>query len=799
MFLSMNWIGDFVDLTGVDMDDLMHKFTMGTAEVEGYQWVGKDVQDVVVGKIISCEKHPDSRKLHLLKVDVGDKVLDIVCGAPNARVGIKVPVALPGGKAGGMDIEPRMLAGCISNGMCCSQKELGVSDDHSGLWELPEDLPLGKDLKEIYEIDDFIFEVDNKSLTNRPDLWGHYGIAREVAALTGRTLKPYQTHSLDAYVSLPEVPISVEDDSCYRYSAMAISNITVPKSPENMQIRLYRCGMRGINLLTDLTNYLMLELGQPMHAYDYKRVSQIEVKKFDQPFQFTTLDDKVRTVGTDTLMICSQGKPVCVAGIMGGQESEIVDDTDSFLLECANFDSMSVRKSTQALGLRTDAALRYEKTLDPEMTRTAVARYLKLLLEIDPDVKVISRFSDCYKKHYPHRVITIDKDYVDRYTGIDISEDRITKTLTDLGFGVTRRGKDFIVDVPSYRATKDVTIPADLIEEISRIYGYDNFAKKTTRAAIHPITMTPEHRLHRGVKNLLAFSYGSHEVHTYIWNDGKTLGQLGLSNKGILHLTNAVSPDIDTIREEMVPSLICVAAKNKTYAQEFSVFEIGSVVTGLDKDNLAIEEKHLGVVLVGQKGSEEKLVMRAKSICESIAKMLRGISFYYTNDESGDVKEWEHPYNAFTVMAADEDPITPDLNVGRIAIVHPSVSAKINKKLALVGIELNMDAIWPLTRIMPKFQEPSRFPSITADITYQVDSSVRYSEFMRVIAQHPSQLLKDTELMGIYEDPDVKGKKAVTIRYTFGADDRTLTSEEVTDAIEMYRGVMRELGAMVEG
>ena len=791
MFLSMNWIRDFVNLDGIDLDELVHKFTLGTAEVEGVEHVGADTCGVVVGQILTVEEIPESKKLHKLTVDCGDKVWQIMCGAPNVRVGMKVPVAKLGGMVSGMKIEDRKLAGYESQGMCCSQKELGVSDDHSGLWELPEDLPIGKDIKEIYEIDDVVFEVDNKSLTNRPDLWGHYGIAREIAALADRKLQPYPVEDLSVYSELPEVPITIEDpELCYRYSGMTFGHVTKNQSPMNMQIRLYRCGMRGINLLADLTNYLMLELGQPMHAFDYKRVSAIEVGHLEGVQTFQTLDGKDRTIQPETLMIKSKGEPVAVAGVMGGLASEIVDDTDSFLLESANFDAASIRKSAQAIGLRTDASMRYEKTLDPEMTVTAIARYLKLLLEIDPEAKVTSRLSDVYPKKYPVRVITFDKAYVDRMTGIEISEERIEKTLTDLGFELKREGKDFVVTVPSFRATKDVTIKADLIEEITRIYGYDNFEIKTSKMDLHPMLLTPEHRLHSEVKDLLAFSFGAHEVHTYVWNDGKRLSELGLSNEGLLHLTNSVSPDIDTIREQLVPALLCTALKNRGYAPSYNIFEIGSVVPALAENGLACEEKHLGVLLYGRKIDESALVAQAKAICESIAGAIKGVRFEYRAAAPEEVKEWQHPYNSFVVTLNGE-------KIGLIAVVHPTVCSKIEKKAAAVAVEMNMDKIYPLEKIMPQFHEPSRFPSITSDITFITDSTTPYSEFERIIAGVPNEHLAGTQLMGIYVDDALTGKKSVTIRFTFTSYERTLEMNEVLEYVAAYRDAMKEIGAVV--
>ena len=789
MFLSMNWIRDFVNLDGIDLDQLVHQFTLGTAEVEGIEHIGTDTYGIVVGQILSVEKIPESKKLHKLSVDTGDKTWQIMCGAPNVRAGMKVPVAKLGGCVGGMKIEDRKLAGYESQGMCCSQKELGVSDDHSGLWELPEDLPLGKDIKEIYEIDDVVFEVDNKSLTNRPDLWGHYGIAREIAALSGRVLRPYPVQDLSVYKDLPEVPISIEDpELCYRYSGMTFGHVTKNQSPVNMQIRLFRCGMRGINLLADLTNYLMLEMGQPMHAFDYKRVSAIEVGHLPETTVFQTLDGKERTIQPEMLMIKSNGEPVAVAGVMGGLASEIVEDTDSFLLESANFNAVSVRKTAQAIGLRTDASMRYEKTLDPEMTTTAIARYLKLLMEIDPSVEVTSRLTDNYPWHYPVRTITFDKAYVDRLTGIDISEERIGKTLSDLGFALRREGKDFVVTVPSWRATKDVTIKADIIEEITRIYGYDNFEIKTSKMALYPMKPTPEHRLHSEVKNLLAFTYGAHEVHTYVWNDGKRLSELGLSNEGKLHLVNSVSPDIDTIREELIPALLCVALKNKGYAPSYSIFEIGSVVPAVGEDKLAKEEKHLGALLYGRKVDEGQMVAKAKAICESIANEVKGAVFIYRPATAGEVKEWQHPYNSFTVLLGDEV-------IGTIAVVHPTVASKIEKKAAAVALELNMDKVYPLAKIMPQFREPSRFPSITSDVTFIVDAEKPYSEFERVIESIPNEHLLKTELVGIYVDQNLTGKKSVTIRFTFTSAERTLEMNEVLEAVASYREAMKQIGA----
>ncbi len=789
MFLSMNWIRDFVDLDGIDLDALIHQFTLSTAEVEGSEHVGGDIENVVVGQILTVEAHPNSKKLHLLTVDGGDRIYSVVCGAPNVAVGMKVPFARLGGRVGQMVIEKRPVAGIESEGMCCSEKELGLSDNHEGLMVLPEDAPVGKDLKELYEIEDVIFEVDNKSLTNRPDLWGHYGIAREIAALAHRPLKPYEKADLEAYSSLPEVPIEVKNtELLYRYSALAVRNIKVSVSPVNMRIRLYRCGMRAINFLADLTNYIMMELGQPMHAFDYKRVDRIEVGCYPEPFVFQTLDGKERTIQPETLMIQSAGEPVAVAGIMGGLKSEIVGDTDSFLLESANFDAVSIRKSAVAIGLRTDASMRYEKTLDPEMTVPAIARYLYLLQKIDGGAQVISRLSDQYVKHFPVRTLSFNKAYVDRVTGIEIAWDTALDTLKSLGFTVESEGEEATVTVPSWRATKDVTIKADIIEEITRIYGYDNFEIKTSRCAVKPVAYTAMHELTRGVKDLLAFSFGAHEVQSYIWNDGKRLEELGLANEGFLTLTNAISPDISTIRAEMIPTLLCIALKNRGYAPEYSIFEIGSVVRGLKADGLADEHKVLGLLLCGRKADEESLFFKARRIVETMAKTLRNTEFGFVRKET--VKAWQHPYNAFEIVCGGNV-------LGELAVVHPTVAGKIEKKSTAIAVELDMDAFCAVPAEPFRFAEPSKYPEIVNDITFVVPKDLPYSAFEACIRKVDCPVLSDYGLVGIYRDPNAADTKSVTLRFTFVSEERTLSGEEVAAYAEALMAAMAEIGAVV--
>ncbi|MEE0675008.1 MAG: phenylalanine--tRNA ligase subunit beta, partial [Ruminococcus sp.] len=625
MFLSMNWIEDFVDLSGLDKIKLIQQFSLSTAEVENDIFhKGSDISGIVVAEIKSVENHPDSKKLHILKVDAGEPELtQVVCGAPNVEVGMKTAFAKVGAKIGDITIAPRPLAGVDSFGMCCSESEIGISDDHSGIMNITEDVANGTDIKDVYEIEDIVFEVDNKSLTNRPDLWGHYGIAREFAALSGRPLKPLEVVDLEQYKELPQLDMKIEDPLCQRYSCLQVENITRTVSPVNMRIRLFYCGMRGINFLADLTNYLMLEMGQPMHAFDSRKVGKIRIKRFDQPFVFQTLDGVERNIDENTLMICNDDTPVAIAGIMGGLDSEIVDDTTTLTLESATFDAASIRKSTVRLAHRTDASMRYEKSLDPEMTVPAIARFMNLLEKYDGGVKVVSSLTDEYAFRYDTVELTFDKAFVDKYTGIEIGNDTILKTLESLGFKASLSGDTFDVTVPSWRATKDVTMKADIIEEITRIYGYDNFEIHTTRSPLYPVRMDEVKSDEEKIKDILVKRYDLHELHSYVWAYNDEQKALGIPVEPNIKLANATNPNIETIRKSLIPTQLCQVKTNIGYAPEFGIFEIGRAVTGMDENDLCVEKKLLAVTLFSKQRDIKELYLALRDMLAVIADDLK--------------------------------------------------------------------------------------------------------------------------------------------------------------------------------
>lgn len=771
MFLSMNWISDFVDLSGLDKMDLIHRFSLSTAEVENEIFEkGKDLSGVVVAEIKSVEPHPESKKLHLLKVDAGDgKLTDVVCGAPNVRVGMKTAFAKVGARLGDITIAPRPLAGFDSYGMCCSEKEIGISDDNSGIMDITDDIPAGTDIKDAYAVDDIVFEVDNKSLTNRPDLWGHYGIAREFAALAGRPLKPLDTVDLHAYDALPKVDMKIEDPLCQRYSCLQVENIHTAVSPVNMRIRLYYCGMRAINFLADLTNYLMLEMGQPMHAFDSRKVEKLRIKRFQKPFEFQTLDGVERHIDENTLMICNGDTPVAIAGIMGGLDSEIVEDTTTLTLESATFDAVSVRKSTVRLAHRTDASMRYEKCLDPEMTVPAIARFVKLLTDTDKDARVVSSLTDEYAYHYDTVTLDFDQSYVDRYTGIKIDGDTIVHTLEALGFTVKRDGDNFSVTVPSWRATKDVTIKADIIEEITRVYGYDNFAVHTASAPLYPVRPETEKTVEDRIKDILVKRFSLHEVHSYIWAYYDEYKALGLAVEDNVKLLNATNPNIETLRRSMIPTQLCQVRGNTAFAPSFGIFEIGRTVDGLDENGMCREYKKLAITLFSKTDSTETLYLSLRDMLAVLAADIKHKPLTFAAAEAS--HDYQHPRNLNTVLC-------DGVALGELGVVHPTVAKKIDKKAAIVYAEIDVRAFSEIADAGIVYREPSRFPGMEVDLSFVSET---YAPIGAAIEAANCPWIQDVDVVDTYRD---ESGKSITVRLVFSDDQRTLKREEVMEVAD---------------
>ncbi|MBP5651533.1 MAG: phenylalanine--tRNA ligase subunit beta [Clostridia bacterium] len=767
MYISLNWIKDYVDLKGVDVEKLINQFTLSTAEVEGFEYKGKNVSGVIVAQIESVENHPNSKKLHLLKVNTGKEVLDVVCGAPNVRVGLKVAFATPGAQVGDMHIEPAVVGGYTSYGMCCGADELGISDEHWGLLELPDEFELGKDIKEYLDIEDVVFEVDNKSLTNRPDLWGHYGIAREIAALTGRKLKALPVY--EGGFADKKLNIKVESPNCYRYTSASVENITAKVSPLNMQIRLYYAGMRAINLLADITNYIMLECGQPMHAFDNQIVKSVEVKDLAQDTQFETLDKTQRTLPKGTMVICTNGEPVAVAGVMGGLNSEITDSTTSVLIESANFNGAPVRKTALALGLRTEASARYEKMLDPELTKIALLRYIYLLKQSDKGAKITSALTDVYNYHYPKKQVVVSKDFIDRFVGVQIEENKILSILSSLEFDVKAKDGQYTINVPTFRATQDIQGKQDIVEEITRIYGYDNLPALSTLQEVKPTKLDKGVEAEYEAKYVLASKFAMHEVHSYIWYDSTTNKELHINPPCVLHIVNALGKENNEIRATMVPTMLKVVLDNKNTYSEFSVFEIGRIVAKLQSDGNADETKSLCIAKYSKSKDDATQLFELKEALEYLIRYELKREFELVPAVS--TCEYISPANYYEVIVGG-------VCVGFVGAIHPKTKQYIDAKSSVVVAELDFSSIVSTEEVKVTFEKKSKFPVTGLDFNFVIPASMNYRDIKSIATNLKTELNYTLSLLDIYE---ANGVKSYTLHYDICRLDRTLSGAEIDE------------------
>lgn len=749
MKISVDWLKEYVDLKGISAREIAEKLTQITCEVEEVITLGQGLESVVVGKILTCDAHPQSDHLHLLTVDIGqEQPLNIVCGAPNARAGITVAVATVGTvMPDGMKIVPAKIRGCESFGMCCSYAELGYKAEDEGIIELPAKTKVGTPITKVLPgLQDEIIDIDNKSLTNRPDLWGHYGIARELSVIFDRQLKPIETKNVHEYDNLDKLNIKIENENCLSYGAIKVANLGDVVSPDVIQNRLYKLGHNSHGFLVDLTNYVMFAFGNPLHAFDAQKVDKISIGTVAEGTQFTTLKDNEIAATKDMLFIKSNGQPIALAGVMGGKNSEITDSTKDMVLEVATFDASNIRRTSVAVGIRSDASMRYEKALDPELNWLAVAECLRLINEYAPQAEVKSAFTRVVseKAQQPALEIVVTKKMLNTYTGVDFSQldGMLNKKLTALGFTPKIDAEKIVVTVPSWRRWKDVTTPADIVEEIVRNYGYQNIKPVAPTVAIEPVPTEAVAQAKDTLKDLLAWKYAFSEVHTHIWYDAKALKQLKIQAPSYLTIANPFNKDDNQVRSSMLPSMLSIAAMNKTQAN-IRVFEIGRVI---EEDG--VETEHLAGVAVG---------MDYKKVAEMLTALFAhvGTPVKYRLQQTN--LNILHPKNQAQIMLGEKV-------IGVIGIVHPQVMAN------AVSFEVNLSAID--FNNVPQVKAPilSKFPKTEFDFTFVWDKP--YAELEAIWNRFSHPLVTKYCLSGVYENK-------FTLTFTVSSLEKTLDKAEI--------------------
>lgn len=791
MLISIDWIKDFVKVPDLDANEIGSKFTLATAEVEDVLSVGDHLEAITVVEVLEKEKHPEADKLNLVTFTNGKDKFQVVCGAANVRIGMRTAYAPLGiTLPNGLTLEPKKIRGVLSEGMLCSEEELGFAEDSAGIIELDKvfDNPeLGKNMLELYnEKKDVLLDVDNKSLTHRPDLWGHFGIAREFATIFENELQnPFNeswSKDLKSKFSSDAAPMKIkveEGTSCLGYFGLSVDNVKVGESPLWMKKRLQAVGLRPINNIVDISNYVMLELGIPLHIFDREKISgdTVVISSLKDETEFTTLDEEKRKLVAGDTVIGDSDKPLVLAGIMGGLNSGVDENTSKIFIEVANWKAAEVRKTSTRLGLRTDSSSRYEKTLDSLMLERTLLRTLEYILKENPEAKVIGDIQYDGPNLSEIKPVSIESSAakINKALGKEVSFDEMKRIFTSLDIQIEGSADKFIAHIPSYRATKDIETGSCLVEEIGRVIGFDNIAPTSPKLDISPVKLSPAQKLHRSMKNFMVNHASAFEVMTYPMIGPKLLKKAMYNHKGGLELINALSKDAALMRESLVPSFLEAAAANAKNSSAFKFFEIGRTYHANDKD--FVKEESVYGALYFDKESTPFM-----DLLNDTTRLLDSVNInYQLNDRNPKFKsnavdeDWNgiHPYEFYNLRIQGKMD-------GVIFSVHPLVlkqfKIKGNVSIALV----NMSAFESRPqKDKVKYQPLAKFPGSTFDCTVEVSEEVAVGDILKSLSKLKIKELTSTTIADIYKHDNMK---SVTLRSEFLDPNSTLSGEFITEA-----------------
>jgi phenylalanyl-tRNA synthetase beta chain len=787
MLISLKWLGRHIDLGGLAPSQIASDLTLSTAEVEGLEEFLPHARAVVVGKVVARGPHPKADRLSLCRVDVGGpEPIPIVCGAPNVAEGQTVPVALPGSELPGLGkLDKAKIRGEVSLGMICSEQELGLSDDHSGIWVLPDDLTPGRPLAEALDLSDWVITVDNKSITHRPDLWGHRGIARELSAIYRRPLRPLDS-SWPSLGGGPKTPVAIESPACLRYLALPIDGVEAAPSPLWLRLLLRAVGQRSLGQLVDISNFVMLDLGQPNHVFDRGLLGEdgISVRKARASERLTTLAGQALTLSEEDLLITSRGEGVALAGVIGGANSEVRAGTRSLLLEVATFDPVSVRRTSVRHGLRTDSSARFEKSLDPELPPIAAAHFARLLSTLQPGVSFPSPVSDARTAPAKSVEIVLRTQRVREALGADLGDDQIEDILARLGFGVRRRsagvGVELVVQVPSDRATKDIGIERDLVEEVGRLFGYGNIRETPLVCPIVPPPRDERRWLVRTIADRLAGSAHFTETLSYSFQADELLALFGLSELPHATLANPVVSQQSRIRRTLVPSLLANIEANRRYRDEVRLFEIGKgYLPERQNEKHEPEERHLvGLVLaaplVKDAGYRDNSLARLQAVVADVLGVLERPSVRWGPNDGA---PYLQPGRALAATYPS------GAVVASLGAVRQDVLAGLGLKAGLASdvavAEISIDTALVAPRETRRYTPMPRFPGIKVDVAIAVPTAVRAAQVVEVIQAAAGPLCRAVDLFDLYIGDAVgAGKKSLAYHVLLQADDKTLGESE---------------------
>ena len=808
MKVSLNWIRDYVQLPAdADLKKLAYDLTMSTVEVEDTIELAKQFDHMVVGVINTIEQHPNADKLRVCMTDIGGRVESIVCGGSNLREGMKVAVALPGavcrwhGEGEPVEIKKSKLRGVDSYGMICGAVEIGLADlfptkEEAHILDLSDfDAPAGTPLADALDLNDIILEIDNKSMTNRPDLWGHYGIAREIAALYDLPMKEFP-HFDRNVENTSGFHVTVEDaERCPRMTGTQIENVCVKPAPYWMQVRIWKTGMRPINALVDITNYVMLATGQPSHAYDSDHIAgHIIVRRAKAGETLTLLNGKELPLSTDDLTIADDAGIVGLAGVMGGAKDSILPTTNKVILEIANFQAAGIRRTALRYDNRTEASARYEKAIDPERCDQAFDLSMQLLGQLYPEMKVTG-LVDEYPQHLKQAEIDVPLSWLERRLGKRLPPEEIRHKMELLGYGISFDGDNMHVVVPTWRSTGDVSIQADIMEEVARMYGYENFEAEPITTTFDGAINQLDKDLERRIKEYLAIRCGMQEIFTYPWMEESYVNAVLQSTEGILSLSTPPSPAERFVRSSLLPNLCKAVVKNERYFDEFSIFETAQVFRDENytspydpREKLPSQRKNVAGAFVTTDKDITSLFRKAKGVVEMMAR--------YVHMEALTFRQTEKPVWADNVVWLNI--CRGEEKVGDLALLSKKVSMACGiKNLNVMLFQLDQDSLVPLKSRTNTFTHMAEYPMTDYDISLLLDGSVQWKDVLQTVGGIKSELLHGASFVDEYRGKQVPaGKKSLTLRLSIGSKEKTLTSSEIEEvASNVLNKIAKRFGA----
>ncbi len=798
MLLSIKWLNDYIDLSDVSVDEIIEKLTASGLEVDEVSDLRGKYENIVVGYVEESEKHPNADKLSVCKVNDGENVYNVVCGAPNVAKGQKVAFAKVGAviPEGGFKLKKAKLRGVVSEGMICSGKELEINDDHSGILVLDEKTPVGKPIAEVFGMDDVILEV---AITpNRADALSHIGVARDLAALFGKEVK-YPEIAIDESEEEAESVASVEiqnTEDCPRYSARVVKGVTIKESPDWLKERLTAVGLRPINNVVDVTNFVLYEVGQPLHAFDLDMLSgkKIVVRNASDGEKFVTLDSKERELDAETLMICDAEKPVAIAGVMGGENSEVTENTKDILIESAFFNPSSIRKTSKKLGLSTDSSYRFERGTNPEITVWAATRAAQLIAELGGGV-ILKGAIDVYPKPFVRKKIKLRYERVNKILGYEVAPQTVRDILTRLELRIIETNEnDLLVEIPAFR--HDLEREIDLIEEVARIYGYDKIAE-VTHVNVTLSVKVDETAEKEKIRDLLV-GLGYREIITNSLLNEKLAAQFG----NPISVLNPQSAEMTNPRTSLLPGMLQTISRNiKVQEKNLKLFELGHVFNKINEKIESFddfkENEALLIAVTGNKFEKEWFTNPVKfdyyDLKGDIEEFL--LKYYGTKKYVLEYKKSPDKFYEYGISVKVQNK-----EIGFGGKLKSDLLKEFDIKQDVFALELNVSDL-PKPEKKKAFKEILRFPKVYRDMAFVVDKTIDAEEVAAVIKKGSSRLLKNIRLFDIFESDTLgKNKKSLAFELEYYDNTRTLTEEEVDkdfwSAIEL---VKKELNAELRG